>query len=71
MKLLFKGTPDLESYHGKPGKWEDGESKEIPDEIAKELLSSFPKNFSKAKDETKEKSTTSKLDKSAKTEHDK
>lgn len=65
MELTFKATPDFESYHGKPGKWGDGETKEVPDEMAKELLCSFPRNF------FKEKGITLKHNKSMKVKHDK
>jgi len=73
MKLKFKGTEGFETYQGDTGAWKDGEAKETPDDIAKGLLSSFPKNFSKAKDiaQEEEKGVSVTHDKSMKSEHDK
>jgi hypothetical protein len=72
MKLIFKGTEGFESYHAKIGNWQDGDEKDVPEEIAKELLKSFPKNFFKVKGKDfEEKGMSPKNDKSLKPEHNK
>jgi hypothetical protein len=77
MKLIFKGTEGFESYHAKIGNWQDGDEKDVPEEIAKELLKSFPKNFFKPinyRVEGKDfegKGMSPKNDKSLKPEHNK
>jgi hypothetical protein len=68
VNLKFKSTEGFQSYQGKVGNFQDDESKDIPDNIAKELLSSFPENFFKVEGE---KSVAPKHDKAMKIKQDK
>lgn len=69
MKLKFKGTPGFEEYHGSSGNWYDGDEREVAEETAKKLLSSFPRNFSKVK--VGAKAASARRDKAARSKYDK
>ncbi len=49
-KLQFKGTPNFPGYHSHQADFEDGEMKEVPDDVADYLLTDFSEYFTEVKE---------------------
>ena len=48
-RLRFRGTTNFMAYHSHLVDFVDGEEKDVPDEVAKYLLSDFPEYFTEIK----------------------
>ena len=45
MKVQFKATEQMRSYHDLPHSWVDGDDREVSEDMGKYLITTFPDQF--------------------------